>query len=88
MSAKTFPAVYLCGGDTSPGRRDECPNPLHDWPLPSGYVDAAQVAASRLAHGWANTRCPDCGLYGWVQGRPTPRDDTRVTATREDPSHA
>lgn len=77
---KTVPAVYICGGDESPGAREECKNPLHDWPLPSGYVDAGIVAASRLYHGWHNVKCKDCGLYGWVAGRPTPHNDTRVVA--------
>lgn len=62
-------AVYLCGGDESPGpRATECPNGLHDWPLPSGYVDAGMVAARRLRRRWANVQCPDCGLYGWRPG--------------------
>ena len=49
--------------------RDPCPNPLHDWPLPRNYVTAHEVARSRLAHGWLNRRCPDCGLFGWIEGR-------------------
>ena len=72
-------AVYLCGGDMRPGPRDECPDPLHDWPLPDGYVDAAEVAGSRLGRGWRNVRCERCGLYGWRAGRL--RDgDVRVPA--------
>ena len=62
-------AVYLCGGNFKPGPRDPCPHPLHDWPLPSGYLDAAEMADSRLANGWGNKRCPTCGLYGWEPGR-------------------
>lgn len=58
--------VFLCGGDETPGERDECPNVLHDFPLPNGYVDASEVAARRLRQHWRNTRCPDCGLYGWM----------------------
>lgn len=76
-------AIYVCGGDY--GRLEErsaCPDALHDWPLPDGYVDAAEVAASRLAHGWHNTRCSACGLYGWIAGRPTPHGDKRVEMTK------
>lgn len=62
--------TYLCGGDTRPGPREECPDPLHDYPLPSGYTDAAETASRRLARGWANVRCRACGLYGWRPGRP------------------
>jgi hypothetical protein len=61
--------ILLCGGDEHPGRRDQCPDPLHDWPLPGGYVDASEAAASRLYRRWANVRCPKCGLYGWRPGR-------------------
>ncbi len=42
--------VYLCGGDMRPGPREtDCPDPLHDFPLPAGYVDASEEAASRLS---------------------------------------
>jgi hypothetical protein len=61
-------AVYLCGGDPTPGPRDDCPHTLHDHPLPRGYIDAAETASWRLRHGWANTECPACGLYGWRPG--------------------
>lgn len=71
MRRKTVPAVRICGGDLRPGPRGtECPNPVHDWPLPPGYVDASDVADRRLRHGWSNSRCPSCGEYGWQQGRP------------------
>jgi hypothetical protein len=60
--------TYLCGGDLSPGPREECANSLHDYPLPLGYVDAGEVAKHRLYKRWSNTRCPDCGLYGWTPG--------------------
>lgn len=69
---KTMPAIYICGGDY--GRletRDACPNTLHDWPLPAGYVDACEVADARLRARWGNNRCPDCGFYGWAPGRQT-----------------
>lgn len=69
----------LCGGNLRPGDREACPNVLHDYPLPEGYVDAAEVAARRLAHRWSNRRCPQCGLYGWQPGRPLgDASDTRV----------
>jgi hypothetical protein len=58
-------AVYVCGGDLTPGPRDECPGPLHDHPLPRGYCDAAEVAEDRLAEGWRNLKCRQCGRYGW-----------------------
>ena len=58
--------IILCTEDDTPGTRDECPNSLHDHPLPDGYNDAHRVAAKRLRQRWSNTRCPDCGLYGWV----------------------
>jgi hypothetical protein len=58
--------IFLCGGDFTPGPRDtDCPNALHDHPLPAGYGEAHEVAMSRLYRGWSNLRCPDCGLYGW-----------------------
>ena len=60
-------AAYLCGGDMTPGPRGtDCPNPLHDHPLPSGYVEAEIEAVRRLHKRWSNTKCPDCGLYGWT----------------------
>lgn len=46
-------AIRICGGDYGLlDRRDPCASTLHNWPLPAGYVDAAEMAASRLAHGW------------------------------------
>ncbi|SED51773.1 hypothetical protein SAMN04490240_4089 [Rhodococcus pyridinivorans] len=63
-------AIRICGGDYGLlDRRDPCASTLHNWPLPAGYVDAAEMAASRLAHGWGNPKCPDCGLYGWTPGQ-------------------
>lgn len=66
--AKTY-AIYICGGDFRPGPRDACPDPVHDWPEPAGYVDSFEVANSRLSRRWSNVRCPQCGLYGWRPGR-------------------
>lgn len=67
-------AVYLCGPDYSPGPRDPCPNSLHDYPLPSGYIAAHDMAAARLRKRWSSVRCPDCGLYGWRPGQPLGAD--------------
>jgi hypothetical protein len=61
------PAIFIRGGDERPGpRATDCPDPLHDYPLPSGYVDASMVADRRLRQRWINRRCERCGLYGWV----------------------
>ena len=67
----TGPQAFICGGDLTSGPRDDCPNVLHDFPLPAGYVDASEAAEKRLRHRWHNARCPDCGLYGWRPGDPT-----------------
>jgi hypothetical protein len=73
---KTRDVVFLCGGyDRTAAPRDECPNRLHDWPLPSGYIEADDVARSRLGRGWKNRKCPDCRLYGWEPGRIDERDN-------------
>lgn len=62
--------VIVCVIDETPGPRDtDCPDQLHDRPLPGGYVAAAEVAAQRFYKGWANVECPRCGLYGWRPGR-------------------
>jgi len=62
-------ATYICGEDTRPGpRNSDCPNALHDWPLPSGYIEAQDEARWRLRHQWSNKRCPECKLYGWMPG--------------------
>lgn len=45
--------------------RGDCPHVLHDWPLPDGYVEADEVALSRVAQGWRQRQCPDCHLWGW-----------------------
>lgn len=60
--------TFICGGDETPGPRSDCPNPVHDYPLPSGYNDAHEVAMRRVRRGWASPRCPDCNLYGWRPG--------------------
>lgn len=63
--------IFICGGDDTPGPRGtECPSPLHDHPLPSGYGDAAAEASRRLQPraGWKNKLCRKCGLYGWEKG--------------------
>jgi hypothetical protein len=74
-------AIRLCGGDFRPGARDTCPDELHDYPLPDGYVDAGEAAMSRLARGWVQRKCPRCRLYGWVPGRQAGKAcDERVTA--------
>lgn len=71
--------TYLCGGDYRPGPRDTCPDPVHDWPEPSGYVDSFEVASSRANRGWVSVRCPSgCGIYGWRPGRIDPTMDHRV----------
>ena len=48
-----------------PERGTDCPNALHDHPLPAAYVTASDVADERLESGWRNVECPDCRLYGW-----------------------
>lgn len=58
--------VIVCVENDTPGPRiTTCPSPLHDHPLPSGYLDASRVAARRLRQGWKNKRCSVCKLYGW-----------------------
>ena len=58
--------TYLCSPNYDElEERVACPNRLHDWPLPAGYVTAGEVALSRVSQGWRQRRCPDCGLY-WV----------------------
>ena len=66
------PAVYICGGDETPGKRADCPDAVHDHPLPNGYVDASTVAMRRLNTGWRNPMCKTCGIHGWVP--PTERE--------------
>ena len=65
------PRVHLCLSDLRPGPRDNCPNEVHDYPLPAGFINAAEAADNRLRNGWDNVPCPDCGLYGWRPGAPT-----------------
>jgi len=60
-------AVYLCGGDDTPvPRGTDCPDPLHDHPLPAGYGDAHEEAGRRLRARWRQQRCRRCGRYGWL----------------------
>lgn len=66
------PAVYICGGDETPGARADCADAVHDHPLPNGYVDASTVAMRRLNTGWRNPMCKTCGIHGWVP--PTERE--------------
>lgn len=75
MTRRLRNQVYVCGGDYRPGPRDVCPGAVHDWPLPVGYADAAEVAEARLRRRWAEARCDRCGLYGWVPGRINPETD-------------
>ena len=79
-------ATYVCGGDFRPSRRSDCPDSLHDWPLPAGYMDAAETADRRIRNGWKNQRCPQCGLFGWREGRNLGEGDTRVTYSPPAPS--
>jgi hypothetical protein len=80
----TSGAVYVCGGQegTGPVREVACTSPLHDWPLPPGYVDASVEAGWRLRNGWGNRRCT-CGLYGWEPGRTTEAHLRRTPTTIE-----
>jgi len=73
-------AIHICGGDFRPGPRDTCPDPVHDWPLPAGYVDSFEVADARLRRRWQNVPCPQCDLYGWRPGRIDPTTDHHVPA--------
>ena len=67
MSSKR-PGVRLCMENDTPGPRDECPNALHDYPLPSGYLDEHRVASERISNSWKQKKCPDCKIYGWIKG--------------------
>lgn len=66
MSRSWRNSTIICGPDETPGPRSTCPNRLHDYPLPEGYVTASVVAGRRLSKRWRNPRCPDCGLHGWT----------------------
>lgn len=85
---KTVPAIYICGGDYSRLEpRSECPNVLHDWPLPQGYGDASEVADARIRARWGNPKCRDCGIYGWTRGRVTESTNAiRVPAPTLEPN--
>lgn len=56
--------IILCASG-QPQPREPCPNALHSHPLYVNYEWAAEEAERRLAAGWLNEQCPDCGLYGW-----------------------
>lgn len=72
-------STYICGGYYSNlDDRGDCPNALHDWPLPHGYVDASEVAGSRLSQGWSNWKCPECKLYGWAPGSRRPESTNPI----------
>lgn len=59
--------LILCFPDTKPGPRGtDCPSPLHDHPLPAGYIGAMDKAEWRLRNHWKNRKCKRCGLYGWT----------------------
>lgn len=64
-------------------RKTECPNILHDWPLPTGYVAASMTADARLANGWNNVKCQECGLYGWIPNNRRPKSTNPVHITFE-----
>lgn len=84
MARKTFPATYICGGNYSLlDKRAECPNTLHDWPLPHGYNEASEVAGARLRARWGNRKCPDCGLYGWAPSGKRPESTNPVKVSME-----
>lgn len=78
--------VFLCGGDETPGPRADCPNELHDWPLPAGYSDSHAVANRRLRNKWRTRKCPDCKLYGWEPGEDADESDRRHYGESRDPS--
>lgn len=82
--------IHLCmiDYDTLEDRGD-CPNALHDWPLPDAYVAAHEVAMSRISQGWRQKKCPKCGLYGWPDPpkpmRGTAKNPVRVPAAHPNP---
>lgn len=74
---------------TTGPRGTDCPSPLHDHPLPSGYVAAANEADRRLHRRWRNPRCPHCGLYGWAPpAADLARSVPSETAQTEEPRDA
>lgn len=70
-------AVYLCGGDFTlrPDTESDCPDRDKHSPMPTGYVDRSEWAATMLTHGAAQRKCPTCSLYAiWTEpARPLPK---------------
>ena len=84
MTRKTFNKIYLCGGNYALlDKRSDCPNALHDWPLPNGYSEAVDVASARLLNGWRNQKCLDCGYYGWAPSSKRPESTNPIHVTRD-----
>lgn len=80
-------SVIICGGNLRPGMRDSCPNELHNWPLPDGYIEAHDVAMSRLRRRWASVRCSECGKYGWRPGQINPETDVLSAPNPKEQNH-
>ena len=72
------PNVFLCGGDFTlhPDTDSHCPDRDTHSPMPRGYIDRFEWAASMLAHGATHLRCGSCGLYAiWTPpARPLPKE--------------
>jgi hypothetical protein len=76
---RTMPAIYICGDDYGRlQKREDCPDSVHDWPLPDGYGACFAVAEARVAARWSNKRCPACGLYGWIPSLKRPETTNPV----------
>lgn len=44
----------------------DCAGEVHQAPITKGFMSAAYEAEERLAAGWSNPACPDCGHHGWL----------------------